>query len=257
MTDWAFGGVSLDQMGVRGVLDVSGAIGLPTPRGDNPEIPQRFGRVHVEKFAEQRHLALGMFVAGDSLADLESNLGELKALFGSRRQQVLQRTLADSTIRQAMAEVINDLQVRKVGPLAARMVVDFLLADPFFYLADGSTHSVTVNVSPKSNTLTSEGTADNWKAQITLTGPLNTPQILNQSTGRYIKFNASIAGGHSVVLDCEHFTAVKDGTDNAIASVAHDGGALWWIIHPGDNSLVITSATTGGSVAFAWHEAFL
>ena len=112
------------------------ALGLPPVRGADADVMWRPGKVWQEKVFDARHIILGLVITGTTLGDLEDNFDILKALFGQRTQALLEVTLEDTTVLQQYAEVIGDLGIVYLGPTAARMVVDFLLAEP--YLRDGS-----------------------------------------------------------------------------------------------------------------------
>jgi hypothetical protein len=86
----------------------------------------------VPKYFDQRIVTFGIEVTSESIPDLEQKMDIIKRLFGSRVQKPLTHVYCEGE-RTALAEVLNPLGVtRDPDPLVAKIVVDFVLAEPFF-----------------------------------------------------------------------------------------------------------------------------
>lgn len=258
---WSFGGTDLISAGAYKVTVIDDAQGSASPRGDNPEIPQREGRLHVNKYFEQRRLSLGMAVYASSVATFETNLNTLKALFGKRTRQTLSRIMADATTHSVSAEVIGDLNLVQTGPTSAKMTVDFLLADPFFRLSTKTTVTSTIIAATHSFTVTNGGNVQDRSAVITLTGGssgLYYPKITNATNGVYCGYNANIGDGIPIVFDTANWTVTQGGSGNLIVNAYHSGDSYFMVLEPGANTITVeASAYTGATIKFEFYAPFL
>lgn len=251
---WRFGTTDFTLAGATNVVDLSGALKLPSARGDNPEIPMREGRPHVAKLYDQRVVTLGMALTGSSVGDFESKLDTLNLLFGARNRQYLQRTLAGGAVRRALAEV-SKCDVKLDSPASAKLTVDFLLAEPFFRSTTQVNDLQTISASPYTYTLTHPGTADERSALITLTGPLSYPKLSNLSTGVWVGYNDVIATDVAVVIDSAAFTC-KQGSTSLLSKYVHAGDAYAMVFAPGANNMQVEASATGGTVRIQFYPAY-
>ena len=252
---WSFGGIDLSLAGAMNVVDLSDALGMPAVRGDNPEIPMREGRPHVEKMFDQRVITLGIYLMGTSVMDFEATLNEVKLLLGRRTRQTLQRTMADGSLRNVQAEVIN-LDPKLDSPVSARITVDFKLAEPFFRSITQVNQLQAISASPTLFTLGNGGNVDDRSAIITLTGPLNYPKLTNVTNGVWVGYNEVIGAGNVVVIDTSAFTCLL-GTTNMLNKLVHSGDSYFFKLQPGINSLSLETLTTGGSVRIQFYPPYL
>jgi len=260
MSKWSFGGVSLDTLGI--VTLVSDSLKLPEKRGGNMLIPFMAGRVWVEKEFEQRTMTLGLEVAEQGIEALESRMDAVKAFFGRRALGLLSQTLEDLSVRENYAEYTGDLSLTRISPVSVRMALDFTMPEPFFRSNVLSENTQTIDASPKTYTLNNPGSAEERRAVITLTGPLENTKITNTGNGVSVQYNAVIAGGHYVVIDMDaetgEYTATDDLSANVIGNVTHEGSAAFMVLDAGDNSMSVTDDThTTGTVAFAFYAPWL
>lgn len=255
MATWQFGTTDLTSAGAYNVIDLSDAQGLPPVRGDNAEIPMREGRPHLEKTFDQRILSLGMYLKGSSISDFESKLDTFKLLFGKRARQYLTRAMNGGATRRVYAEVTK-FDVSQEGNDFARIVVDFLLAEPFFRSTTQTNVLTSISTSPQTFTITNAGTVEDRGAIITLTGPLNYPKLTNITNGVWVGYNDVIGAGNAVVIDSSLFTCLL-GASNALNKLVHSGDAYFFKLQPGSNSLSLETLTTGGSVRIQFYPPYL
>jgi hypothetical protein len=246
MNSWAFGGVRLSSLGA--VTELDSYLDLPPKRGDNILIPFRDGRVHVDKYFEQRVVSFGIEVSADRICDLEDKFDIIKALFGPKTQQYLSY-ISSTGPRQALAEVVGLLNpTRNPDPLVAKIVVDFLLAEPYFRAVTLTTLTETMNADKTGLTWNNPGSAQECNAIIILDGQLNNTIITNNTNGAVLNYWDVIAGGEQVVIDCKNFTAVMDGITNVIGYVAHTGVPSLFALDAGDNDIDISDDDEAGGV---------
>ena len=257
---WFFGDTCLDMLSnddSLGVEDIGDVNGIPTPRGSNPEIPLREGRVHVAKLFDQRVISLGMWLVGSSPADFEARLDGLKKLVGNRRRQLLKRVMTGGSVRQVYAEVTGNLSYTRVGPTAGRFVIDFMLAEPFFrsevLFAPAAT---SIAASPKTFTINNGGTAADRSALILLNGTLSNVKITNLTNNVWVSYAPAISGGAAVIIDVANFTA-KLGATSVLGDVLHSGDSYFMVLEPDSNTIQVESSTLGGSVQFKFYPPYL
>jgi hypothetical protein len=252
---WTFGGSRLDTFGAVTLLDAY--LDLPPKRGDNILIPLSHGAKWVPKFFDQRVVSFGMEIIGKTIPDLESKMDSLKALLGIRTQGVL---LNEATSRQALAEVVEVLGLgRNPDPLVAKIVIDFLLADPFFRDLAKTTKLFTIDASPKTFTVVHPGSAEECNSIITLTGPLDHPVITNTTNGVVLQYDDILAAaGNTVTIDCANFTAIDETTANVVGKIVHTGAPAFMVLVPGDNDFsVVDGSATTGTIQFDFYPPYL
>lgn len=259
---WKFGSTDLTSLGAYNVINFEDAQMMPSRRGDNPIIPLREGRLHVKKIFDQRTLSLGMYIRGSSREDFEDKMDSFRLLFGKGERQTLQRTMADGSVRKAVAEV-NGFMVSPKSNCYARVTIDFLMASPFFRDASGTSVTVQIATSPQTLSITNIGTAEDRSAQILLTGPLSYPKLTNQITDPvtgeaanvWVGYNGVIASGKQVEIDVAQGTCEYDGS-NALTALIHSGDPYFMVLKPGANSIKVETLSTGGYVSFIFQAPF-
>jgi phage-related protein len=269
MQKWYFGGIDLTTL-AWSVAEVPGGIGVPPKRGSNLNVPYAYGERQRVKSFGPRVVPLGIWVRGfDPITGmvpagkterqaLLENMDYLSGILTTRTQAKLRRVFTDTTtIREAMAEVLNEVKlVRSAKGLLARGVIDFWLADPFFYGLAQTSATTDIDSNPESWTHTNPGTAPAIKMTITMTGPLDAPKLENLTNGIWIQYNGAIANGEAVVIDTAAFTMYK-GVDNMISALRHQGAPQWFILERGANSLRVTcDSAPSGSVRIQYYPAY-
>jgi hypothetical protein len=250
---WSFRGTPLNRPDLR-VRTMTGPHHLPPMRGQDFLTMGGVGQLWVPKLADSRRIGLELLLTDVLRAgQVQALLDELGALFADRSQGPLVQWHPDGTVRTAMAEVVDWTPAdsrANIGALYAG-VVDFQLADPWFYTpAVAVTGSVPS--SPTTVTVVNPGTAAPCGPQGTLLldllGPISNPSIANAANGVSVTVNVVVAAAKHLVVDCAAYTAVND-TANAIASVQHSGAPQFMVLAPGTNPLTVTGTGMTGATS--------
>jgi hypothetical protein len=257
MSEWTFGGVKLSSFGPVTLLN--SYLDMPAKRGDNVLVPMQHGKLWVPKFFDSRVVSFGLQVTDTTIGDLELKMDALKRLLGMRIQQALVNQFCDGS-RTAMAEVLNQLSVtRDTDPLVIDMVVDFLLADPFFR---GSVLKTDTFDIPNTNySFDNPGSAEERHAIITFADVLDHPIFTNGANGDVLQYDDVLGAGDTVTIDCEHFTAVDGGANNVIGKIIHSGDSSFMSFVPGLQFLFLSDAagadTGTGTVQIDYYPPYL
>jgi hypothetical protein len=258
MNAWTFGGVRLSSFGE--ITELDSYLDLPAKRNENILIPMQDGNTHVKKFFEQKTVSFGIEIVSDGVCDLEETMDALKMLLGQRGQQYLTNPMFTTGERRALAEVVAPLGVtRKPDPRVARVVIDFLLAEPF--MRDVTQYAPAPTVIGGHNTpatIVNSGTAEERWAIITLTGPLENVVYTNSANGLILYYTGVIAGGSHVDIDCGAFTALYDGAVNVLGNLTHVGDTAFMVFVPGPNLMDLDDLNiAGGDVGVTFYPPFL
>jgi phage-related protein len=259
MTTFSFNSVQLETFGH--VTRIDDYLDIPARRGKDQMIPFRHGETFVKKFYDARVMSFGIAVIEASAAALEAQLDTMRQLFAPQAQKYLSMTLEDSSVRRAYASVSKPLNVNKIAPNVARVVVEFELPDPILRsdtaIADNTT---TINASPKAMTVTNTGTLEERDPTITLAGPLTNVVITNSTNGLTLTYTGIIANGETVVIwtnAYNEYRALMDGSTNVIGNVTHSGDTALMVFNVGANTLSITSdVATTGTVKAAFYPPY-
>jgi hypothetical protein len=259
MTTWSFAGVALSTYGKVTLMD--DYLDMSERRGDNIEIPYLHGRVDVKKFFDERHITIGIGIHRTTIAAIETVFDDLRVTLGLRQQQLLVQTRADASVRQAYARVENVMNVsRDAGGKLAQIVIDFLLAEPFFRDDGLLDQDVTIDASPKSWTAYNNGTVGERNPTIILTGPLDNVVITNTTNGCILRYNAEIDAGDTVTMTIDangQFTATHSVDGEVIGNVEHEGETVLMVLDPAGNDLEIESDTaTTGTVQITFYPPY-
>ncbi len=254
---WKFAGRWLDEFGI--VTEIDNYLDIAARRNDNILVPYRDGRVHATKYFDQRTLTFGILLVQKSVMELEILLDDMKTIFGVRSLQTLQAAFRGG-VRAGQAEVVGAMQVQRDedNPLIARCLIDFLLPEPFLRAVVLSTSTTTIDATPKTFTLNNPGTAEERKPVITLTGPLANTKVENLTNDVYVVYNAAIGAGHSVVIDCEDWTAVDETGVNVLSDITHSGDPAFMVLQPGNNSMKVSDGVhTTGTVKIEFYPPYM
>ena len=258
MNAWTFGGTRLSTFGH--ITELDSYLDIPAKRGENILIPMQDGNTHVKKYFEQKIISFGMEIVSDAVCDMEEKLDSLKLLLGNRNQQYLANPMFASGPRHALAEVVGPLNVtRKPDPRSARIVIDFLLAEPFLRSVAQYAPAPTVIDAPNVPALiVNAGTAEERKSIITLTGPLEDVVIINSANGLILYYTAAITAGHHVDIDCGAFTAIYDNAVSVIQNLSHVGDTSFMVFVPGNNQVDIDDLNAAsGEVSVTFYPPYL
>jgi hypothetical protein len=89
---------------------------------------------------------------------------------------------------------------------------------------------------------------------ITITGPITSPAVVNQTTGQTIGFTGmTLAASDVLVVDL----AAKQATLNGVYRTA-DVGSSWWVLPPGTTTVQVTgTAATGAQMTVTSRDAWI
>ena len=252
---WTFNGASLSSRGKWDIEAVIEGIGIPKYRGSDLRVPFQHGNRWIKKRFDSRKVVLSMWIKGIDRADLDRNIDAFLTAIGKPGLHTLSRTLRSGETRVTQAELCSEIQFVRKNPGYAKFALELELPDPFFYGTENSADVRMALTSPLIWTHTNDGSAPATDMVITLEGPLSNPVLRNRNNDVWIQYVGTIPDGKSVILDTKHFTCLQ-GADNMISIVKHGGDAYWMILDAGDNSLVLETETTGGSVTLDYYSAF-
>lgn len=188
--------------------------------------------------ADTKDIALSMWVIGADengyvppddtrLALFDANLDHLLALFGRRRPFWLTMTMGDGTSRKARGRVAQaivpgEMDLQGSTPLA-RFTVVIELIESFWQDVNPVTHTQGFSANGTWWMTNFYGTtAPINDSVIVVTGPVTNPKITCPSTGSWVQYTGTVAGGESLTIDCASWTATKAGT-NVITSLTYGG----------------------------------
>lgn len=143
-------------------------------------------------------------------------------------------------------------------------LIQLTAGDPLFYSTDGGDiQTAIVNLQAQTGGyVTPYDLPVNWAAGaqptivtnsgdaqvfpvIELHDEAHNPRITNQTTGETFGLNISMADGDVIVIDMGNRTVTINGS-NIMGNRTDD--STWWGLTPGDNSIVLTSATSDDHV---------
>lgn len=254
---WTYGGTDLSTYATL-VRTLESVEDFGNLRGDDISVPNLPGRRWKPKLPDSRRLGLGLLITDMNAAgglteptgseQAQANLDALRTLFARPGQYPLVHHLPDGSTRTAQAEVIGftatDQRGRREGFLA---VVDFSLADPYFYGPDLTDLARSTASSPTAFNLVLPGTVRSSGVLLEYTGPISNPRLTNTLNGIYVECLVTVAPATVLTIDCANMTADNDGV-NAIGSIRHSGDFRWMIVEPGTNPMEVTSTSPGGSL---------
>lgn len=93
-------------------------------------------------------------------------------------------------------------------------------------------------------------------ATLRFDGPLTSPSVTHQQSGRTITLNASIAAGDNVVVDLEAHSVMYMGTTSRRNWMSP--ASRWFYMESGQNTLLFRSASAGeaGTLTVTWKDAW-
>ena len=94
-----------------------------------------------------------------------------------------------------------------------------------------------------------------YKPTITITGPVVTPIVKNNTTGKLFTINLTLGASDSIVIDCDAETVVLNGSTNSLSDFEGD----FWDIPPGANTILFSAATLelDALASVAWRSSWL
>lgn len=254
---WTFRGTDLSSYTVL-VRAIDGAEDLPALRGENIPVPNLPGQMYAPKLPSSKRLALALHVTNmdaaggltspSQLRQAQANLEMLRKLFSIPGLGSLVHVLPDGSSRTAQAEAVRFQSVEpEYGRHAFGAIVDFELADPYFYGANVVVGPTSIAASPTDQAFTNPGEQRTNRIILDFVGPIANPRVTQTTTGIYVECLVTVASSKHLLIDCALFTATNDGV-NAIGSIRHSGDFRWMLVEPGAQTLRVTATTPGGTL---------
>lgn len=266
---WEVDGVTLNTLAYN-IETLSGRVNVPPLRGTDLTVAYRSGNLWRQKTPGARTLTLGMWVRDSDVdgvaattdqarrAAYNDNLRTLQRLFFKRTELVITkriRTESGLLTVSGLGQLSGQMELSPEGYNLGRLVIDFMMADPFFY---GSLITSSNIVTGASATVVNNIGDDYADRKILVefhggAGGLVNPQLVNNTTGATISLSAaSVIIGDTWTVDVENFNAYNNAapTVTKIDKVVHSGARTFFNLAPGNNSIVLTddTATTGYAV---------
>jgi len=166
----------------------------------------------------------------------------------------------------------NQIQFDRTNLTLSRFLIDFFCPD--FGLLSQSETTVTLNVptgggavypiiypiiydpsTGGTGAITNQGTCPTYPV-IYLNGPLDNPLINNQTIGRYMQLNTTIASGQTVVIDMKARTITLSGS-SILGSLA-SGSQFFWL-EAGSNTVAFstTNSANTGTCQIKYRDAYI
>lgn len=121
--------------------------------------------------------------------------------------------------------------------------------------ASGLPVSFPGGIPPESVTISAlnSGTFET-RPQLTLTGPVTGPAIVNATAGQQISFSSlTLAATDILTIDLDNRQAFLNGQFTAA-----DPFSSWWVLQPGTSSIYVSGASPGGAtLTMTWRSAWL
>jgi hypothetical protein len=237
---------------------------VPARRGENLVVPGRPGRFLTRKPLDQRVVTVAILVdsrhptiESEARTDVQlwENLDALRKVLAEDGPGELRYTTPGGT-RVARAEVTSFVEFKPEGPWSYSALVEFTLADPFWYDETPVVVGPTAIIqNPQNFSLSNPGTY--WsEPKITLTGPAQAPRFEVGAIWMECGFNLST--GQTLVIDVASFSAKVDGVERA-GLVEHDGHRSWLIVPAGVSTLVakVAGFGTGTTLKIEWTPRYV
>lgn len=246
-------------------------LGSPDIRTDDRARPRRSGVVAADDLYGARTISFEVQVKG-TYAEIEAAMSALTAAFAPSNTDTLLAVRLSGTpaeysllgrtrgcewnLSKRFTHGIGDARCVFVATdpvkYGAELTVSIALgtAGPGFTLPASLPAILTGGSTSGVGSVPNAGTAAvEWTA--TLTGPLTNPRLEDIETGRFLKINATLADGETLVLDSSAGAVLLDGTTPRPNWLG--AGSRWWTLEPGANSLRLVTDAGAGSALITYR----
>jgi hypothetical protein len=165
---------------------------------------------------------------------------------------VIDRERWDAGVVDARASFLATDPVRYGAEMSAALAV----ADPFSGLALPASFPAAFAAGGGASTaaVSNPGNSSiDWQA--TLQGPLTSPRLALDGSGRSVRVAAEITAGQSVVLDSASGAILLDGTAPRPQWFAP--GSRWFRLPPGGSSVTFTADSGDGNATLTWRPGWV
>jgi hypothetical protein len=275
-------GVDLNTYAIN-VSTLAGRLRTPAVRGNNLTIPGRHGQLRTkQKFFQDNVITLPMWVRGTnattgaspSRSTFFTNIDALTSLFGNRNGLLdVRHTLADGSVRQCFAEVLEVLDFSTAGSWgnpSADFTVALTIPSGFWQSVSTVTQTFTSPTRPSTLSLTSFAgvTAPMDDLTFTITGPITNPEIHAYENSAalevpiWFKYTGVIAASTSLIVNCNNWTVTGTGFTPTYNLLTHTGSSRFMSVLPAPSAgspqiRLEGSAGSPASVAVSGYKKFL
>lgn len=216
---------------------------------------EHFG-LFVSAFYGKRRFSLRGWVVGSSISDFISKRDALQqALDILGGEKTIYFTLANNRQIQINATVLGlDFTPIVGGATGAQFQAEFEAAFPFLLSQSENSQNITLSTggggkvppdtmpmalagdSGGNITIVNNGNGISYPV-VRFSGPVTNPQITNETVGKLIRIQLTLAAGEYVDLDFKRKTV----TDNLGTNRYSSKSGEWWYIQPGSNVIRFTA----------------
>lgn len=269
-TFWDVDGVSLQTLAWNIVTLGGDRLAPPTLRGSNLIIPSAPGSRWMPKVVDSRTITLGMWViganedgtapTGGTAQKFDANFRKLRQLLWTPNREITltKRFYVDGVLKTAVAKAqyAGGLAPTMNGRGRAVFTVDLFLSDPYFYGPE-----TTKTLANGSQTVTISGDDTTRAIKLTAHGSRKYPKVRNNTLNVDVEYHADLSASDTVLMDVKNYTSVTtpSGTPqfSSVGSIRHTGNPFWFLLQPGDNTVVVSSSTGTGTVTMVYQEVWL
>lgn len=263
----------LDNQTTTFLMSIAGS-GLPPITPITFDIPQLHGQLRVGYRLQPRVVRIIEHAIGGATrtqhyalrATLLDRLRPNRTL--NETPGVLRKVLPDGGVRDLDVFVTGGMTLDEgehphLGCWHTRDVVEFTAYNPVFYDPTPTVEQLAItgidelvfpitfpitfggNIIETTDVFTNAGT---WEAplEITITGPVNSPTLLNETTGKVVSINYRLVAGETVVINTDPFgPSVTNSAGDDITGNAETSDLVTFTLVPGDNTLTFWGGAKG------------
>lgn len=262
-TYWEADGVSLHTYAWS--IETIGGNGPPPLRGEDITVPLAVGKVRTTKIVDSNKYSLGMWLRGVDADAGSADSGATRDKYMRRyndlvrllwkagkpialRKRFYDRAGVDPILATATAEYAGGMEPSMTGRSLGKCIVDFTLADPYFY-ADVAFTTPLVN---GDNTVIVPGNAPTQYLKVRINGSRTNTRVLNKTNGIQFTYPQAILNTEYVDVDPRTYTArhkPAGGSEyDASTRIIHDGSPQWMTLEPGENIINVLSDSGAGVI---------
>lgn len=217
---------------------------------------EHFG-IFVSSFYGKRRFSLKGWVVGLTVNEFISKRDDFQKALDiiSGKEQTLKFTLANGRQIQIDAICVGlDFTQRTGEVVAAQFLASFDASFPFLVSQTENSQNISLStggggkVPPDTMPMALAGDSGGnitevnsgngiYYPSVRFTGPVTNPQITNETVGKFIRLQITLAVGEYVDLDFKRKTVTDNLGTNKYATKSGD----WWFVQPGSNVIRFTA----------------
>lgn len=263
-----FNGLTLGDNVDTFMEEVNGWDDLPPIQSTNAPMAMGHGSRFGKKYARERVITWSGVFQPEDVATWDAKLKAIRAALSVNLteddSEIRIRTHGEELVCYGSVSARAIPGNRSYGSvMLANLSVQFICADPRRYsptmvnfdiglpdgLSGGLTYPLTypleygVAASGGYGTFLNEGDAP-LPGVFTVTGPIESPSIHNDTTSRFVSFNIDLADGETLVIDVKNGTVILNGTTDRLYTKTITSSPLGLMeLQPGNNLLRASAAS--------------